>query len=422
MTSPLCGCECASQDGGLADAQVGRWATEQVAGQNTEQTAGQVDGAVARSAVQNAPQGAARAPDSAAQVQHPTGAWSPLTTAMPVVAIVGPTASGKTALSLDLADELGGPERVEIISADAMQLYRGMDIGTAKATLAERRGIVHHQIDVLDVTQEASVAIYQRKARADIERISASGKIPLLVGGSGLYVSAVLDELNFPGTDAAVRAELEDIAARFGFAPLIAELREKDPVTAATIDLANPRRVIRALEVVRITGGSYTPVFPRHTSHYRNVVELGVRSSREFLNPRIEARARAMFEGGLIEETQALLDQGLRTGVTARKATGYTQAIQLIDGEISLEEAISSTVYATKRLAKKQRTWFRADQRIVWLKPHERSAHVAAQMVRAAQNEAAWPVAHQLSVAYKEAQENDAQKHGAQENFHEEEK
>ncbi|MEW6870147.1 tRNA (adenosine(37)-N6)-dimethylallyltransferase MiaA [Trueperella pyogenes] len=286
---------------------------------------------------------------------------------MSIIAILGSTAAGKSALSLELAELLGGPERVEIVSADAMQLYRGMDIGTAKLLPAERRGITHHQLDVLDVTDVASVAAYQRHARADLNDIRGRGKIAMVVGGSGLYVSGLLDELNFPGTDATIRRELESIHEAEGLVPLIAELRERDPVTANTINLRNPRRVIRALEVVRLTGTSYTPVFPRHTSHYDDVVMIGVRRAREVLNQAIGRRAACMFADGLVEETRSLLEAGLREGETARKATGYAEAIAVIDGKMSEAEAIDSVALATRRLAKKQRTWFGRDPRITWI-------------------------------------------------------
>ncbi|AWA42841.1 tRNA (adenosine(37)-N6)-dimethylallyltransferase MiaA [Trueperella pyogenes] len=286
---------------------------------------------------------------------------------MSIIAILGSTAAGKSALSLELAELLGGPERVEIVSADAMQLYRGMDIGTAKLSPAERRGITHHQLDVLDVTDVASVAAYQRHARADLNDIRGRGKIAMVVGGSGLYVSGLLDELNFPGTDATIRRELENIHEAEGLGPLIAELRERDPVTANTINLRNPRRVIRALEVVRLTGTSYTPVFPRHTSHYDDVVMIGVRRAREVLNQAIGRRAACMFADGLVEETRSLLEAGLREGETARKATGYAEAIAVIDGKMSEAEAIDSVALATRRLAKKQRTWFGRDPRITWI-------------------------------------------------------
>ncbi|WP_406713807.1 tRNA (adenosine(37)-N6)-dimethylallyltransferase MiaA [Trueperella pyogenes] len=286
---------------------------------------------------------------------------------MSIIAILGSTAAGKSALSLELAELLGGPERVEIVSADAMQLYRGMDIGTAKLSPAERRGITHHQLDVLDVTDVASVAAYQRHARADLNDIRGRGKIAMVVGGSGLYVSGLLDELNFPGTDATIRRELENIHEAEGLGPLIAELRERDPVTANTINLHNPRRVIRALEVVRLTGTSYTPVFPRHTSHYDDVFMIGVRRAREVLNQAIGRRAACMFADGLVEETRSLLEAGLREGETARKATGYAEAIAVIDGKMSEAEAIDSVALATRRLAKKQRTWFGRDPRITWI-------------------------------------------------------
>ncbi|MEW6861385.1 tRNA (adenosine(37)-N6)-dimethylallyltransferase MiaA [Trueperella pyogenes] len=286
---------------------------------------------------------------------------------MSIIAVLGSTAAGKSALSLELAELLGGPERVEIVSADAMQLYRGMDIGTAKLSPEERRGITHHQLDVLDVTDVASVAAYQRHARADLNDIRGRGKIAMVVGGSGLYVSGLLDELNFPGTDATIRRELESIHEAEGLGPLIAELRERDPVTANTINLRNPRRVIRALEVVRLTGTSYTPVFPRHTSHYDDVVMIGVRRAREVLNQAIGRRAACMFADGLVEETRSLLEAGLREGETARKATGYAEAIAVIDGKMSEAEAIDSVALATRRLAKKQRTWFGRDPRITWI-------------------------------------------------------
>lgn len=279
-----------------------------------------------------------------------------------IYAVVGPTASGKTAFSLELADALGGPDAVEIISADSMQLYRGMDIGTAKIPVAERRGIAHHQIDVLDVTDEASVRAYQQSARADIAAIQARGRTPIVVGGSGLYISGLFDELDFPGTDPELRAELEAAPLK----DLIAELERTDPISAATINLKNPRRVIRAVEVVRLTGRSYTPVFPRHTSHYPDVVHIGVNRDKEMLNASILDRARGMFADGLVEETRALLDVGLREGVTASRATGYREAIAVVDGEMTVEDAIESVAFATRRLAKKQRTWFRPDPRIAW--------------------------------------------------------
>jgi tRNA dimethylallyltransferase len=284
-----------------------------------------------------------------------------------IVAIVGPTASGKTALSIALAEALGGAQAVEVISADAMQLYRGMNIGTAKITDSERHGIAHHQLDVLDIDQEASAAAYQRHARADLAAIVQRGKIPLIVGGSGLYVSALLDELDFPGHSAVIRSELERIAATEGLEPLREELAQKDLRAYQTIDLHNPRRVIRALEVIRLTGRPYTPRFPRHTSHFPSVVTFGVFRDKDQLTQAIERRTRSMFETGLLDETRELLSRGLREAPTARRATGYAEAIEVIDGTMDMDEAMAATACATRRLAKKQRTWFRADPRITWL-------------------------------------------------------
>lgn len=283
-----------------------------------------------------------------------------------IYCIVGSTAAGKTKLSIALAQALGGTEKVEIVSADAMQLYRGMDIGTAKILPAEMNGIKHHQISVLDILDEASVAKYQESAREDIAAIISRGNIPIIVGGSGLYVSALIDKLDFPSTDENIRAELNQIYEKSGLNPLIAELREKDPISAQTIDLGNPRRVIRALEVVRITGKSYTPIFPRHTSYYQNVVQIGVQMDKEALEQRILQRATQMFKDGLIEETAKLIKKGLRIAPTAKKATGYAQSIAVLDGKISEAEAIAQTAFYTRRLAKKQRTWFKADPRIDW--------------------------------------------------------
>lgn len=287
---------------------------------------------------------------------------------MTIIGIVGPTASGKTGASIALAELLGGRDRVEIISADAMQLYRGMDVGTAKVTASEARGIRHHQIDVLDISESASVAAYQRHARKDLADIEKRGRTPLVVGGSGLYVSGLLDELRFPGWDPLIRGQLEwewekDPAA------LRAELRATDFEAYRHVDLCNPRRVIRALEVIRLTGERFTPVFPRHTFHYPDVRIFGIHRPKDELEAAIATRTQQMLAGGLIEETQALLDRGLRTAPTAARATGYREAIAVIDGRMSIEEAGASISRATRRLAKKQRTWFGADPRIEWINP-----------------------------------------------------
>lgn len=298
-----------------------------------------------------------------------------------ILAIVGPTASGKTALSLEIADLLGGANKVEIISADAMQLYRGMDIGTAKLPPEQRRNITHHQLDVLNIQEEASVAAYQREARKNIESIKERGKIPLIVGGSGLYISGVLDELNFPGRSPEIRAQLEETLQSKGIAPLLEELNSKDPLTANTIDPRNPRRVIRALEVVRLTGHSYTPTFPRHTSHFPDTRIIGVTRTAEELGDSIEKRTRNMLEEGLIDETKLLMEQGLEEAPTARYATGYPQAIDVVHGLLTPQEAEISIAQATRKLAKKQRTWFKADPRITWVDPSSRDLHSIASSI-----------------------------------------
>lgn len=281
-----------------------------------------------------------------------------------IIAIVGATATGKTALSLEVAERLGGADAVEIISADAMQLYRGMDIGTAKLPPAERRGITHHQLDVLDVREEASVAAYQKYARADIADIQARGKIPIIVGGSGLYISAVLDELDFPGHDPQIREALEAQREAEGIDGLLAELKEKDPHAFEAIEPNNTRRIIRALEVIRLTGKPFTPRFPRHTSHYENVHSFLVTREKALLDETIKQRAHDMFEQGLIEETRHLLTQGLEQGRTASTAIGYSQVIEVLKGTMTREEAEDAITQATIKLTKKQGTWFRADKRL----------------------------------------------------------
>lgn len=296
-----------------------------------------------------------------------------------ILAVVGPTASGKTAFSLELAQALGGEKSVEIISADAMQLYRGMDIGTAKVSFAERKGIPHHQLDVLELHEEASASGYQRSARLDIADIQVRGKIPLIVGGSGLYVSALLDRLDFPGHSPEIRAELESIVQAQGLGPLLEELRMLDYHSYETIDRENPRRVIRALEVVRMTGKPYTPTFPRHTSFYPDVRIFGIWRDPAILRDDIRRRTEGMFASGLLDEVEELVKSGLREAPTASKATGYAQALDVLDGKLSHEEAIEQVAIATRRLAKKQRTWFRADPRISWIELQPETLQCQAQ-------------------------------------------
>ncbi|XVX18898.1 tRNA (adenosine(37)-N6)-dimethylallyltransferase MiaA [Actinomycetota bacterium] len=282
----------------------------------------------------------------------------------PIVAVVGPTASGKSDLGLALAEALGG----EIVNADAMQLYRGMDIGTAKLTPAERRGIPHHQLDVLGVTEEASVAAYQRASRVDLADIQARGRRALLVGGSGLYVRAALDVLEIPPTDPAVRARLEADAREVGGTELYCRLRTADPVAAQEILPTNTRRVIRALEVIEITGRPFSATMPRR-EYAAPAVALGLRPERGWLDERIGRRARLMFDGGLLDEARGLVPLGLRKGRTASTAIGYSQALAVIDGEIDVDTAVEQTATATRKLARRQESWFRPDPRITWLDP-----------------------------------------------------
>lgn len=286
---------------------------------------------------------------------------------MTVIAVVGPTAVGKSAAAIDLAHALGGGAAAEIIGADAMQLYRGMDIGTAKVTESERRGIVHHQIDVLNIDEEASVAAYQKHGRADLEGILSCGRTPIIVGGSGLYVSALLDKIDFPGTVREVRARLMAELEAVGGPAMHEKLRGIDPASADVIDARNERRVVRALEVNEVTGRSFQPNFPRHTSMYEHTIVVGIEMTGERLDARIERRTQAMFESGLIEETRVLRERGLDSAPTARTATGYREALAVLDGKLTLEEAAEAITSATRKLVKKQLTWFRRDPRIRWV-------------------------------------------------------
>ena len=283
----------------------------------------------------------------------------------PVVAVVGPTATGKSELGLALAERLGG----EVVNADAMQLYRGMDIGTAKLSLEQRRGIAHHQLDVLEVREEASVAAYQRHARADIAGIGARGRIAVLVGGSGLYVRAALDRLDIPPTDRTVRARLEAELADVGIDVLRARLVALDPTAADAIEPRNNRRIVRALEVVELTGRPFSASLPAR-EHVRPTVVVGLVADRSLLDARVDERVRRMWRQGLVDEVRTLVTQGLRDGRTASKALGYSQALAHLDGTMTPAEAQEATATATRRYARRQESWFRADPRIVWL-PHD---------------------------------------------------
>lgn len=291
----------------------------------------------------------------------------------PVVAIVGATGTGKSDLAIDLAQELSETgDRVEIVNADAMQLYRGMDIGTAKVPETERRGIPHHLLDVWEVTREASVADYQAMARAIIQDIQSRGAFPLLVGGSGLYVSSVLYEFEFPGTDPEIRAQLEARLEKEGLAPLLEELAGKDPLAAAAIDPQNTRRVIRALEVIEVTGKPFgAGLDAEHRPWQTSTVVVGLHRERADLVEILNQRVEAMWERGLADEVQDLIPLGIERGVTASRAIGYQQALEFLAGEMSKEEAIQSTQSLTRRYARRQVSWFRRDLNTLWLSSDE---------------------------------------------------
>jgi tRNA dimethylallyltransferase len=280
---------------------------------------------------------------------------------MTVIAVVGPTAAGKSALSIELADRLGG----EVVNADSMQLYQGMDIGTAKLTMAEREGIAHHLLDIWPVHQAASVAEYQTLARAEIDKIVARGRVPLLVGGSGLYVRAVLEDFDFPGTDNALRASLEAELATVGPGELHRRLAEVDPQAAARILPSNGRRIVRALEVISLTGRPFTAALPTEPKRVYEAVQLAV--DRDDLDERIERRVEKMWRAGFVDEVRGLEAAGLRGGVTASRALGYQQILGFLDGSLSEAEAFAATVTGTRRFVRRQRSWFRRDPSVVWL-------------------------------------------------------
>lgn len=279
-----------------------------------------------------------------------------------VVGVVGPTATGKSDLALDLAEALGG----EVVGADASQLYRGMDIGTAKVPPAERRGIPHHQLDVLDVVQEASVAAYQVAARRDIAAIQGRGHHPVLAGGSGLYVRAALDVLDIPPTDPGLRSRLEREADEVGPAVLGARLRDLDPAAAAAIEPGNTRRIVRALEVIELTGRPFSATMPTRT-YLQPTVLLGLRMPRDVLDDRVATRVLRMWERGLLDEVRHLETLGLREGRTASRALGYAQALAELDGTMTTEQAQQETTTLTRRLVRRQESWFNPDPRITWL-------------------------------------------------------
>jgi tRNA dimethylallyltransferase len=305
----------------------------------------------------------------------------------PIVALVGATAAGKSGLSLDLAERLDG----EVVNTDAMQVYRGMDIGTAKLPDHERRGIPHHLLDLLEVTEPLTVAEFQHLARPVIADIRARGRTPVLVGGSALYTRAVLDRFDFPGTDPEVRGVLEAELVELGPAALHHRLAEVDSDAAARILPDNGRRIVRALEVVTITGRPYRASLPEHAYADPHSVQIGVDIDRPTLDLRIEQRVREMFGSGFVDEVRRLLDAGLAEGRTASTAIGYREVAAYLAGETGLDETIEATARATRRFSRRQDSWFRKDPRVVWVQwddPErvERAAEAVAEVSAAARS------------------------------------
>jgi tRNA dimethylallyltransferase len=285
-------------------------------------------------------------------------------TSEPVIAVVGATGTGKSDLALDLAEALDG----EIINTDSMQFYRGMDIGTAKLPLGERRGIPHHLLDILDVPDEASVARFQAEVRSIMDGLHAAGRRAILVGGSGLYVRAALDVLEFPPTDPAVRERLEAWAAADGIGAVADRLHAVDPESASR--LKDSRRIIRALEVHEISGRTFTSYMPQR-EYARPAIQVGLSLPREVLHERLARRVDLMMEQGLLDEVRGLIPRGLRDAKTASRAIGYRQALDVLDGRMTERDAAESTVIATRQFARRQETWFRADPRVAWFAADE---------------------------------------------------
>jgi tRNA dimethylallyltransferase len=284
-----------------------------------------------------------------------------------LLAVVGATGTGKSELAITLAEKIQkhGIE-AEIVNADAMQLYRGMDIGTAKLRMDQRRGIEHHLIDVLDISEESTAAEYQKLARAKILEIQDRGSVPILVGGSMLYVAAVLNNFDFPVRDQSLRAELEAELIAKGPSAMHQKLAEIDAIAAGRIIPENGRRVVRALEIVMLTGEPFAAALPEKIDSWQEVLEIGLRMEREILVPRLEHRVRKMWEEGLVQEVENLIQYGLRESKTAAVAIGYAQALAQLDGEMDQETAIESTTRLTQRYARRQVSWFKRDDRIQW--------------------------------------------------------
>jgi tRNA dimethylallyltransferase len=290
-----------------------------------------------------------------------------------LIAVIGATGTGKSDFSLDLAQALAENSlTAEIVNADAMQLYRGMDIGTAKLSPDLRRGFAHHLFDVLSPSDEAAVSSYQEQAREVIEEILSRGHVPILVGGSGLYVSSVLFSFDFPGHDDEIRSRLENELATLGASALYARLCERAPEVAARIDAQNPRRIVRALEVVEVSGdGASLGELPETPNYWLPTTIFGLRSPREELVARLDRRVEQMWENGLIDEVRSLEKQGLRDGVTSQRAIGYAQALDFIDGTLTQQQAIEHTQVLTRRYARRQVSWFKRYQDVHWLESSE---------------------------------------------------
>jgi len=289
--------------------------------------------------------------------------------------IAGATATGKSELSLALAERIGA----EIVNADSMQLYRGMDIGTAKLSRQERAGIPHHMIDLLDVNQDASVADYQRDAREIVDRNLSQGKSVVVVGGTGLYIKALLDELEFPETDPEIRERILQEGMKLGSEVMHQRLAVLDPAAAAAIPKENLRRIVRALEVIEITGRPFTAHLPREgRSYYPDAKQVGLVMDRDSLRERIDRRVDLMWERGLVEEVKSLIDKGILLGRTARAAIGYAQVIAYLEGKMSEDEAKEETKRATRQYARRQETWFSRDSRIRWIKGVNTEARLAS--------------------------------------------
>ncbi len=287
---------------------------------------------------------------------------------MRTIIICGATATGKSDLAVALAKEIDA----EIVNADSMQVYEGMDIGTAKLSLTERGGIPHHLLDALTVRQDSTVAWYQEAARTVIDQIHQRGKDAIIVGGTGLYIKAIVDDLNFPDTDPVIRSRLELEAIEHGAAVLFARLEKLDPAAALAIDRANTRRIVRALEVIEITGQPFTANLPREeSSRYPDAIHFGLSQDRESLDIRVSNRVDTMWEAGLIAEVESLVVTGLREGVTAQKALGYAQVLAMMDGLLTSDQAREETKRVTRQYIRRQDTWFSRDGRLHWLGHYE---------------------------------------------------